>query len=281
MSVTAQIHAHMNSLTPAERAFAEYVLEHDDIIYKSITLATEDSSTGYGTIIRFCQKLGYSGFQDFKIHLAQEKGRTRSAGQRGGEHEGRKDTGPEVDSLALAAEKASRQIGTTASGLSEKVLERVAARLASSSRVLTIGVAGSYPTALELSYRLSRMGIHATAESDGHMQAILAGELDETSSLVAVSYSGATRDILDAVERAGGRGVYVAAITNYRRSPLTEIADDVLCTSIWEQALESEIGTRVPFLFVLEVLCGMIYRAHAEAREALARTSDSVASKQI
>jgi Transcriptional regulators len=43
-----------------------------DIIYLTIVEFSEKVIVGEATIIRFCRKLGFKGFQDFKMILAQE-----------------------------------------------------------------------------------------------------------------------------------------------------------------------------------------------------------------
>jgi RpiR family transcriptional regulator, carbohydrate utilization regulator len=270
MPVIDKIRSQMSSFTPAERQFAEYILANEDIIYKSITLATEDSGTGYGTIIRFCQKIGFAGFQDFKIHLALARGSQPSGPP---EEPG--------DTVTQAAEQAAKQLSTTAAGIDVDTLERVADRVAKARSILSVGVAGSYPTALELSYRLSRMGLPAVSESDGHMQAIRAVGLGRKGVLFAVSFSGSTRDVLDAARQARSGGACVVALTNYSRSPLADLADELLATAMWQGALESEIGSRLPFLFVVELLCSDVYRKLPGATAAIGKTSDSVSGKQI
>ena len=72
-SVENQIRSRMNAFTATERNVAEYILKNTDVVYESITAVAENCQASYGTIVRFYQKLGYSGFKDFKIHLALER----------------------------------------------------------------------------------------------------------------------------------------------------------------------------------------------------------------
>jgi len=269
-AVRDQIHAKMNDLTPGEAAFAEYVLKDENIIYKSITVLTEESGIGYGTIIRFCQKVGFSGFHDFKIHLALEKGSN--------------DTVKNSESKGWVLdeqERAAGQLATTTSALDERVLHEVAACLAASRSVLLVAVAGSFPAALELAYRLTRIGITARAESDTHMQAIHASLLGKSDALFAVSNSGSTKEILEAAKLARTAGAKIVTLTNYGRSPLAEISDYVITLGVWEQALEAEIGTRLPFYFVIELLGTLTRRLAPNAQLNIQVTSDSVSSRQL
>uniref|UniRef100_UPI003F4E8896 MurR/RpiR family transcriptional regulator n=1 Tax=Klebsiella pneumoniae TaxID=573 RepID=UPI003F4E8896 len=44
----------------------------EEIIHLSITEVAERSETSESSVVRLCKRLGYKGFQDFKIHLAKE-----------------------------------------------------------------------------------------------------------------------------------------------------------------------------------------------------------------
>ncbi len=52
-SILNDIRSMLPVFSETERKFAEYVLRESELIYKSITMATEESGVGYGTIIRF------------------------------------------------------------------------------------------------------------------------------------------------------------------------------------------------------------------------------------
>jgi DNA-binding MurR/RpiR family transcriptional regulator len=270
MNMHDRIRAKMPELTAAEAAFGEYALAHDDLIYKSITLATEESGIGYGTVIRFCQKLGFAGFQDFKIHLAVDAG-TDSAGK----------DGAEPGWLLRRVETSNRQISATAETIGESSLESAAMELAKARSILIVGVAGSFPVALQLSYLMDRLGLLSRAESDSHLQAIRSSLLAPEDILFAISSSGGTKEIIECASLARNRGAKVIALTNYAKSPLAEKADLVLTTSIWEGALHAEIGTKLPFYFVVELLSSILLRVVPGAEESVRLSSDGVAKRQV
>ena len=54
------------------KRIASYVLEHsDEVIELSVTALADICGVGEATIIRFCQGLGFKGFQDLKLSLAR------------------------------------------------------------------------------------------------------------------------------------------------------------------------------------------------------------------
>ncbi len=55
-------------LSPAESGVNNYVLSHvDDLMHMTIRSLAEACYTTPTTVIRYCRKIGYSGFEEFKI----------------------------------------------------------------------------------------------------------------------------------------------------------------------------------------------------------------------
>ena len=58
---------------PAEKSVAEFVLVNaDQVMHMSVSEAARDIGVGESTVIRFCRALGYKGYQEFKLRLAQD-----------------------------------------------------------------------------------------------------------------------------------------------------------------------------------------------------------------
>lgn len=258
-------------LRPAERRVADYVLSDRGVIYRSITEVAEASGAGYGTIVRYCRRLGCSGFHDFKIRLALESSGT------GAQRRARRGEGGLLEAAAQAAEA----LRAAAEGVQPRALKAAARAVARARRILAVGYAGSYPTALDLAYRLSRLGLEAAAEPDGHMQAIRASSLRPGDVLLAVSFSGSTKGILTAAEVARGARAKVIALTNYALSPLAETSDYVLTTSARTGVLEAEVVSRIPAQFVAESLFEEVFKLVPKAGQHLKATSRSVSNKLL
>ena len=61
-----------DKLTKSENKLANYIATHTEhVIYDTIKSLGTATNTGDATIVRLCKKLGYSGFSDLKIALAQ------------------------------------------------------------------------------------------------------------------------------------------------------------------------------------------------------------------
>src|ERR1035441_6898182 len=62
-----------SSLRTAEQRVADFILKHpDELIYLTVTELAEKTITSESTVVRLCQKIGYKGYQEFKIVLARD-----------------------------------------------------------------------------------------------------------------------------------------------------------------------------------------------------------------
>ena len=72
MDILPLISSYFPSLSKSEKKVAQYVLSNpDEVIKLQIKELAKLVSVGESTIIRFTRKIGYSGFQEFKIELAK------------------------------------------------------------------------------------------------------------------------------------------------------------------------------------------------------------------
>ncbi|MGH2549730.1 MAG: MurR/RpiR family transcriptional regulator, partial [Thermomicrobiales bacterium] len=71
--VVALVRGSLPSLVPSEARVARFVLEEPAaVIHFSVTELASAANTSATTVMRFCQRVGFKGYQEFKIALAQE-----------------------------------------------------------------------------------------------------------------------------------------------------------------------------------------------------------------
>ena len=125
-----------------------------------------------------------------------------------------------------------------------KDLSKAADLILNAKKLEIYGVFRSAPVATDLCYQLLQLGISATAVSDVLTCAVSASMLDKTSLVIAVSSSGKTKDVIDAVKLAKGNGVPIIAITSNKYSPLAKLSDVALIAGVSgssETAVHNEI----------------------------------------
>lgn len=263
---------------PAEAAVAEFVLaQPQKMLQMSVSEAARDSGVGEATVIRFCRALGYKGYQEFKLRLAQDLVEPVEF-----IHENISFD----DSVAELSQKVfqtnQRAVEDTQRAVDPAMVALAAKALAAARRVDIYGVGYSYFSALDLKLKLVRFGLSADALGDPHLQLMAAVTLRPGDVAIGISHSGSTRDVVDALGPARKAGATTVAVTNYSPSPLTRVSDIVLLTAAPESPLGGEVLTsRIAQLCVIDVLSVAVAVTLGEScLDLIRKTSQAVKRKR-
>lgn len=259
-----------NELTDKENEVGAYFLGNPGAAYMSITDVVGASGLGYGTVIRFCRKLGCAGFQEFKVLLAQE---LRVPVLEDGAESG--------DWVAQHAVKIRSELAHTEKLLDRDTTRSVAATLDKAGRVLVAGIAGSASPAVGFDYRLSRIGVHSESICDGYNLTIRAACLSSDDVLLAVSFSGATKDLLAAAQVAKENGATVVSLTNFIHAPLVDLADLSLFSVTDRDPMSCEVFSNISSNFVLDVVFSELYRLRPDAGRTVERTFKAISDRRV
>jgi DNA-binding MurR/RpiR family transcriptional regulator len=273
-----RIKSAIDSFKPSERAVAEFVLENpEQVMQMSISEASQDIGVGESTIIRFCRTLGYKGYQDFKLRLAQDLVEpVHYIHENVSFDDSTNDLAKKVFQTNLKAVEDTMKV------LDPEMIEIAARFLARTRRIDIYGVGYSSFTAHDAKFKLARLGLIVDAFGDGHLQAMAAVSLMKGDVAIGISHSGSTRDVVDALTSARKAGATTVAITNFSPSPLTKAADVVLLTAAPESAFGGEVLTsRIAQLCVVDVLSATVAITLGEKCLVLIeKTSEAVKKKR-
>lgn len=269
MEMKDRINTYYPSLTKSEQKVAECVLQNaDDLMYYSVTELADFAGVGETTVMRFCRKIGFKGYQDFKLSLAQNAG----AKKPGEQDEDSKDF------VRMVYENNIDILHSSMSLLNRSKLEQAIEWIDQAGNVQFFGVGASGITALDAKNRLLRIGRRSEAVADSHIQAMMAVSMRKGDVAFGISVSGSTLDTNDMLLKAKQSGAKVIAITNYAKSPITSIADLVLLTAGKEMPLEGgSIGAKISQLFIIDLICEGLARTNiAETKKMKEKTARSV-----
>jgi DNA-binding MurR/RpiR family transcriptional regulator len=239
------------------------------------------AGTSAATVTRFCRMLGYPGYVALRVGIATDVGRsttlnswTTEIGRSFGP-----DDSPE-DLLSMLISSHTRTLREATSAIDLSVVAEVARRIAHSSHVDIYGVAGSAMLAEELQGRLYRIGVKAYAWAEVHTGLTSAAIQDEGTVAVGISTTGRTEETIQMLAEAGRAGALTVAVTNNPRSPLAELADRSVVTSISEQYLQpDDMSVKHGQLLVLDLLYLMVAQADFDRSSAkLAASAQAVSS---
>ena len=122
-------------------------------------------------------------------------------------------------------------------------------------QVYCLGQGGSMYIANDICARFACISTKFRTAGDSHMQLITASLMTPEDVVLFVSYSGATRDMLETLRAAKAAGAKIILLTHYEDSPGAKLADIVLLCGAQESPLDSgSIPIKAAFLYVGEVL---------------------------
>ncbi len=270
---------HQGDLTKSGRTVAEYLMQHAaEAQYLSISSLARECKVAEATVFRFCRALGFEGYHEMRIALAQANATGAMVNQR--------DLEPDADTATLC-EHASALFMTAINGtqntLSPEAVDRAVELLHRARQVFCLGQGGSQLVANDICARFAGITNKFRTAGDSHMQIMAASLMTEQDVVLFVSYSGATRDMLETLRTAKAAGAKIILLTHYEDSPGARLADIVLLCGAQENPLDSgSIPIKVAVLYVAEVLLLRYMLDDAEASNAAQDcTTEALAVKML
>lgn len=270
MSYLKNINANYDYLTKSEKKVADYIVSSGEkILHQTLLDIKKATMVGDATIVRFCQKIGYSGFSDLKIDIAKE-----------GFHHSPTTETSFIKNVEARLIKAIQETSVLAD---EKKLAAAASLLHEAKNIYIYGVGSSGITALDMESRFLRGGLRVKAVTDPHYQAMNASLFTKEDVVIGLSLTGKTQDIYDALAIAKENGTKIIAFTNYVLSPIAQISDVVLQTAIEEYLLNGgSLTGKVSQIFAIDLLITYYEKTYGinelQMREKIAR---AIVTKQI
>lgn len=269
-------------LARAEQRVAKIVLDApESIARRSITEVAKAAGTSETTVTRFCKAIGVGGYPDLRITLAAETARVSPRDRKlGGDIEPDDDLSAVIAKVGYADALAVEE---TVGQLDLEALRRVVDAVSSARRIDVYGVGASAFVGLDLQQKLHRIGLTCFAWSDTHNALTSAAVLGPDDLAIGISHSGATTETLEALRQAASTGAATAVLTNFARSPATEVVDEVLTTAVRESGYRSgAMASRIGQLAVVDCLFVAVAQAQMQRTESnLAATFEAVRDHRL
>lgn len=270
----AMLSERLDSLPESERKAAVYILEHPhDVLGGTINEIAEKSNTSNAAIIRLTHSLGVKGFREFKLRIA---GDVLSSNERTFDISDDDSLGVLVQNIANDEIKAMSE---TRNILDLEDLEEVVQMFEKAKTINFFGVGASHIVSLDANQKFLRIGKFGTAFSDLHLLAIQIATMCEDDILFIISFSGETREVVEALKLAKVHGVKTVALTGYGKNAVSDLADITLYISpLREAELRSAATTsRISQLYVIDVLfMAVASRTYEDSIEKIERTRRAI-----
>ena len=214
------------SLSEGEKKIADYVLgNQEQIISMTISDIALFLKIADSSVIRFCKKIGFEGFTEFKINLA------RNLDTKGILPNDIYYKDSYFDITAKVFRQAQKSLEDSLMLLDKTQLENAVDAILAAKRVEFYGIGTSAPIAMDAYYRFMRIGINTAYADDPHIARVSAKMLDKDCAAIGISHTGRTKDTIRALEIAKETGATTICITGYINSPITKKSDISLIIS--------------------------------------------------
>lgn len=282
-SVLGALRGRRSGLQPAMKRVADALLE-DPAACAALTITELSTRCGVAqsTVMRLCRALGMDGYRELRMRLSSEiavnDARSITQTLHG-------DISPDDDLQSVVHKIVQADIQAvedTMAGMSMRSLAQVVDLILDAESVVLFGVGASGLVAKDFESKLTRIGKNARAITDSHEVLMAAALLTPSDVVIAISHSGATTEVLDALDVSSAAGSTSVGITNGAGSPLATTVDHCLLTAAHESTFRSgATASRFAQLTVVDCLfVAVAQRSYSESQTALELTFAAVQSRR-
>jgi RpiR family carbohydrate utilization transcriptional regulator len=249
--ILKEISNRIDQLRPSERKVAEFVLKNpEQVIHLRIVDVAAAAEVSEPTVVRFCRAIGCEGFQNFKLALAQSTARHPSQ-----EPFNLSELDTARDYTYKVFDATMETLNRVRNTLDPDAIEVAVDALCNAKRVEFYGFGASSPVAIDAQHKFFRLQIASAAHSDPHIQAMSAMSLSPGDVVVAISQSGRTTSLLEAMDHVRDAGAVIIGLAP-GDTPIIERCTIPIPIDV-EQAHDdsySPLPSRIAHLAVIDIL---------------------------
>lgn len=221
-----KINEYYKTFTKQEKKLADFLLKNiNEASVLTISELSKESGVSCSTINRFAITLGYKGFKEFIRDMYHE---ANSLPVQENVYEINHENPLNMDIDTVIKVVCNLNIESIRNSLmmieETKVLKAIEA-IHKAPRVVVYALSGSVAPALDLKFKFQRLGINCEVYDNPHSLILSATTLKSKDVVIALSYSGETKEILDALKYVKENGAKIIGITMVGNNSLSKICD--------------------------------------------------------
>ncbi len=241
-----------DQLFDVEKKIAKFILNNPKkVVDMTVSELAEISDVSIASVSRFCRKVGLKGFAQLKISLAQELVDTHKSGEVSNDIS--VDNIPQ--SLQNILANKITELKQTVNLINTDEFRKILEGIRDSSRVQVIAVGNTIPVAIDAAFKFNELGIPTTAGTIWETQLSYSFTLGKGDVLIAISNSGESDKVLEAVKIANHNKAMTIGITNSPHSAIGEEVQYHITTATREKLFLDEFCfSRVSASTVIEII---------------------------
>lgn len=249
-NILEAIRASLPALRKSDTKVAKLVLaEPTRVLEATVAEVADLAGVSQPTVIRFCVAIGFSGFPEFKIRLAQGLALGTSA-----THSVISDS-DDLDAVATKIfEYTLTSLDEARRHLDPRALADAVDALAAARSIEFFGFGASGLVAQDGQQKFPLFGIPCRAQSDSHQQIMAASMMTPGDVAVVVSNTGRTLQLVEAARIAQENGATVIGLVG-AEGPISELCAIVLLVLTHDNTnVYTPTTSRIAALVVIDIL---------------------------
>ncbi len=246
-------------MTKAELAAADYIIENPiSVVQFTLTELAENSGSSNAAIIRLCQKMNYEGFKEFKFSMSRYLVSDRSGFP--------DNSGKNNNSLASVTSNYIHYLNLLNETVSLDTVKQIAADICAAKSITIFGINRTGFSAMQLSYRLSRLGIASRPITDNSIMLDYADMLSQGDICIIFTIRGkGSKDYGEYMQRMKNQGCKVILFTMDPKINLIKLPDTaIVLPCISKKSGEAFLDDQAIFFVFIEVLLREISLRYTE-----------------
>lgn len=242
------IECSMDKFTKTEEELANYILQRpEEVSQLTISQIAKKLHISPATITRFCQKLAFSGFNEFRHELKRFVDLRNTP-------KNMKNI-KQVDYFAKLYQDHLGIIDNTFHITTYDNIQKAVSFLTKANKIHVYGIGSSGIAAQEFKSKFFRIGLTVETITDPHQSMMDAALSNENSVVIGISISGTTKEVISAVKIAKKQGARILVFTGDKNSELSQLGDlSLLVTSKNSMHMGQNISPLLPLLLLFDLI---------------------------
>ena len=249
-------------MTDSEKTIADYMINHlDHVLTISVQALSAELNISVATIVRFAQHLGFDGYKDFRLYLAQF----------GSKHEDfildfHKNENSSEAQISKMLASCAECLNLTYQNLEYDKLADIVDAIHSSEKIAFFGVGTSYMVCNDSSIKFKRIGVFADCACEANSAAPILLNMKKGDVVFGISHSGNNETVEGIMKTAKNLGLVTVAVTTFENSKICKFADYTLFTQTRESPMHKiAITSRVSQFAMMDSLFMAYFTTHYDS----------------
>lgn len=268
-----------SQMTDGEKTLSDYILKnYDRVLVMSVHTLAAETKLSVATVVRFAQHMGFDGYKEFRLYLAQI----------GSEQEdfildfSKSENSPNAQ-IAKMLSSCAECLSLTQKNLDYTTLSAVAERIRDAGKIAFFGTGTSYIVCQDAQMKFKRIGISADCACEQNSAAAILLNMQKGDVVFGISHSGSNALVEGILKTAQKMGIITIAVTTFQNSNVCSFADYPLFTQTRESPMhKTAITSRVGQFAMMDALFMMYLTTYYESCvhniETIYEISDSLKS---